>query len=126
MWYAKTAENELEMKKDGGHGERHEEHTWLSLAEAKELFLRDSRLLSKETQRWHRENLTAVEKALVKLEIDVSDVRNFTAPLMKEHAVFYMFEEMGMKTNTINGRICSVRALTKFLCSRLRRRCSRC
>lgn len=35
----------------------------LSLAEAKVLFLRDIRLLSQETQRWHKENLTAFENA---------------------------------------------------------------
>ncbi|QSO46641.1 hypothetical protein [Alicyclobacillus mengziensis] len=86
----------------------------LSLSEAKSLFLKDIRLLSPETQRWHRENLTAVEKALVRQDIDVCDVSSFTVALLKEHVVFYMFEEMHLKPNTINGRVRSVRALLKF------------
>jgi integrase/recombinase XerD len=107
----KRRKNNVETAVEGGNAEQ----SRLSLSEAKTLFLRDIRLLSKETQRWHRENLTAVEKALVKQKIDVSDVRCLTAPMMKEHVVFYMFEEMELKPNTINGRVRSVRALTKLL-----------
>lgn len=87
----------------------------LSLAEAKVLFLRDIRLLSQETQRWHKENLTAFEKVLAKQGIEISDVGSLTAKMVKENFVFYMSEEMGLMANTINGRVRSVRALLKFL-----------
>jgi integrase/recombinase XerD len=107
----KRRKNSVEITAEGGSVQS----SRLSFSEAKGLFLGDIRLLSPETQRWHRENLTAVEKALVRQEVDVSDVHSLTAPIMKEHVVFYMFEEMGLKPNTINGRIRSLRALLKFL-----------
>lgn len=87
----------------------------LSLSEAKALFLRDIRLLSPDTQRWHRENLTALEKVLGRQGIQVDDVRHLTSRVFKDHFVIYMFDEMNLKPNTINGRVRSVRALIRFL-----------
>ena len=97
-----------------GEGGQKTEQT-VSLAEAKKMFLRDIRLLSPDTQRWHKENLTALEKVLAKQTMEISDVRSLTAKMVKENFVFYMFEDMGLMSNTINGRVRSVRALLKFL-----------
>jgi integrase/recombinase XerD len=96
-----------------GAGMKAEEQ--MSLSEAKTHFLQDIRLLSPDTQRWHRENLTALEKVLAAQGITVPDVRSLTPHLIKEHFLFYMAEEMGLRPNTINGRVRSVRALIKFL-----------
>lgn len=87
----------------------------LSLSEAKTLFLKDIRLLSQETKRWHRENLTALEKVLAAQNIEVKDVCQLNVKMLKEHFVFYMVEDMGLKANTVNGRVRSARALIKFL-----------
>ena len=87
----------------------------IALSDAKALFLRDVRGLAKQTQRWHKENLNALEKVLGSQGIVVNNCRDLTVPFLKEHFVFYMLEEMGLKTNTINGRIRSVRGLIQFL-----------
>ena len=50
----------------------------LSLAEAKTLFLRELRGLVKQTRRWHRENVTALEKVPAKQNIVVKDVTVLT------------------------------------------------
>ena len=91
------------------------EPTALSLTDAKSLFLQDIKDLSRETQRWHRENLTAFEKVLAKQNIAVEDVTQLTPTFIRHKFAFYMLEEMGLKPNTINGRIRSVRAMIKFL-----------
>ncbi len=89
----------------------------ITLTDAKLLFLRDIRGLAKQTQRWHKENLNALEKVLTKQGIMVDDCRNLTVPFLKERFIFYMLEELGLKVNTINGRIRSVRGLIQFLFS---------
>ncbi|KYP81659.1 tyrosine-type recombinase/integrase [Ferroacidibacillus organovorans] len=86
-----------------------------SLAEAKTLFLEDIRNLAMHTQRWHRENLNALEKVLEKQGIVVQDMRELTMPLLKNNFVFYMRDTMHLKTNTINGRVRTVRALLHFV-----------
>ncbi len=107
----KRRKNSLNPHVEGGKSTE----STLSLPEAKTLFLRDIRLLSQETQRWHKENLTALEKVLAAQGIQISDVRTLTAKMVKEHFVFYMSEEMELMPNTINGRVRSVRALLKYL-----------
>ena len=66
-------------------------------------FLRDIRGLAKQTQRWHKENLNALEKVLCMQGVTIEDCRKLTVSLLKEHFVFYMLEELGLKVNTING-----------------------
>lgn len=107
----KRRKNNLDALVEGGQ----RTDSTLSLAEAKTLFLRDIRLLSPDTQRWHRENITALEKVLAKQAIEISDVQGLTARMVKENFVFFMFEDMRLMSNTINGRVRSVRALLKFL-----------
>lgn len=85
-----------------------------SLAEVKTLFLDDIRNLAMHTQRWHRENLNALEKVLEKQGIVVQDMRELTMPLLKNNFVFYMRDTMHLKTNTINGRVRTVRAVLHF------------
>lgn len=92
-----------------------QEERIISLADAKIQFLRDVRGLAKQTQRWHRENLNALEKVLVMQGLVIEDCRKLTVPFLKDHFVFYMLEELGLKVNTINGRIRSVRGLIQFL-----------
>ena len=87
----------------------------MALADAKAVFLRDIRGLAKQTQRWHKENLNALEKVLGMQGIVVKDCRDLTVKFLREHFVFYMLEELGLKVNTINGRIRSVRGLIQFL-----------
>ncbi len=87
----------------------------ISLADAKVQFLRDIRGLAKQTQRWHKENLNALEKVLGMQGVTIEDCRKLTVSFLKEHFVFYMLEELGLKVNTINGRIRSVRGLIQFL-----------
>ncbi len=87
----------------------------ITLSDTKMLFLRDIRGLAKQTQRWHKENLNALEKVLGLQGIVVTDCRDLTVNFLKEHFVFYMLENIGLKTNTINGRIRSVRAMIQFL-----------
>ncbi len=55
----------------------------LSLAEAKDRFLQDIRGLAYHTQRWHRENITALEKILAKQDITVLDCRELTVRFRK-------------------------------------------
>ncbi len=87
----------------------------LTLVNARAQFLRDIRGLAKQTQRWHKETLNALEKVLGMQDIVVEDCRKLTVPFLKERFVFYMLEDLGLKVNTINGRIRSVRALIQFL-----------
>ncbi len=87
----------------------------ISLADAKVQFLRDVRGLAKQTQRWHKENLNALEKVLGMQGMVIEDCRKLTVSFLKDHFVFYMLEELGLKVNTINGRIRSVRGLIQFL-----------
>jgi integrase/recombinase XerD len=87
----------------------------ISLADAKVQFLRDVRGLAKQTQRWHKENLNALEKVLGMQSLVIDDCRKLTVPFLKDHFVFYMLEDLGLKVNTINGRIRSVRGLIQFL-----------
>ena len=101
----KNAENEL----------AYQNLVTLTLDEAKTMFLKDIRGLAKQTQRWHRENLTALEKVLAKQDIVIIDCRDLTTPFLKDNFIFYMLDVMKLKTNTINGRIRSVRKLIQFL-----------
>ncbi|RIV22102.1 hypothetical protein D2Q93_09490 [Alicyclobacillaceae bacterium I2511] len=60
----------------------------ISLADAKVQFLRDIRGLAKQTQRWHRENLNALEKVLSMQGMVIDDCRKLTVSFLKEHFVF--------------------------------------
>ena len=93
---------------------RPESAVW-SLGEAKRLFLKDLRALARHTQRWHRENITALEKILAKQGIVIQDGRDLTSALLKDHFVFYMLDTLHLKANTINGRVRSVRKLLQFM-----------
>ena len=89
--------------------------TVLSLAETKMMFLAEVRGLAANTQRWHREILTEFEKVLAKQQILILDCWDLTARLLKNHFVFYMRDDLGLKTNPINGWVRTVRALIHFL-----------
>jgi integrase/recombinase XerD len=87
----------------------------LSYEEAKVLFLRDCRHLAKQTQRWHRENLNSFEKILGRQGIVVGDVAKLSASYVKSRYVYYMVEDMGLKPNTVNGRIRTLKAFAAYL-----------
>lgn len=91
------------------------EERMITLSDAKVQFLRDVRGLAKQTQRWHKENLNALEKVLGMQGLVIDDCRKLTVSFLKDHFVLYMLEELGLKVNTINGRIRSVRGLIQFL-----------
>lgn len=111
----KRRKNELEITAERTSTEGEIQGGTLTLTEAKKLFLREIRGLAKETQRWHRENVTALEKVLQRQDITVDDVNILNPRFVKDHFLYYMLEEMGLKVNTINGRMRSMRKLVQFL-----------
>lgn len=89
--------------------------TSISLVDAVALFMRDVRGLAFHTQRWHRENLNALQRVLAKQDIVVDDCCGLTTRFLKDHFIFYMKEELCLKPNTVNGRVRTVRKLIHFL-----------